>query len=229
MLLLLGVIFIVLGLLVFALKGFFGVFPDNWELVGIILAGMGLLMGAPSMLQMAMGRPKLILDFDRVVEGKKRYLALFLKNQQLGNPLEGKKSIWRKLGVKRDTIESLTISFRVSEVGTGKIHIPIMQARIYSNADPSEIGTWRTTLPPTLSFETSAMIATWDDNKKKAIVLGDRTRSFVELSKGIYEIITIIAIDGEPQNYSRQFVVGDTADDLTWVKPAPVKKRPQKK
>jgi len=214
---------------VFALRGFFGVFPDNWEWVGIVLAGVGLLMGVPSVLQMALGRPKLILDFDRIVKGRERHLALFLKNQQLGAPLEGKKSIWRKLGVKRDTIESLTVSFRISEVGTGKIHIPVMQARIFSNADPNERGTWRTTLPPTLSFETSVMIAMWDENKQKAIVLGDETKPYVEFSKGIYEILVIIAVDGEPENYIRQFIVGDIADDLTWVKPTPHKKRSQKK
>lgn len=226
---LLAVILIFLGLVVLALRGFFGIFPDNWEWVGIVLAGVGLLMGAPSMFQMAMGRPKLILDFDRIVKDKDRHLAIFLKNQQLGNPLEGKTSIWRKLGIKRDTIESLTVSFRISEVGTGRILVPVMQARIFSNADLNELGTWRTTLPPTLSFETSVMIAMWDENKKKAIVFGDRTKSFVELPKGIYEIIAIIAVDGEPHNYSRQFIVGDAADDLTWVKPTLGKKRLQKK
>ncbi len=229
MALLLGIILIVLGLLLFALRGLFGVFPDNWEWVGIVLAGMGLLMGVPSILQMAMGSPKLMVDFDRIVEDKERHLAIFLKNQQLGNPLEGETSIWRKLGVKRDTIESLTVGFCISEVGTGRILIPVMQARIFSDADLNESGTWRTTLPPTLSFETSVMIATWDENKKKAIVLGDRTKSSVELAKGIYKITVSIAVDGEPQYYSRQFIVGDTADDLAWVKPIAGKKTPQKK
>jgi len=224
-----AIILIALGILVFALRGVFGIFPDNWEWVGIVLAGVGLLMGVPSMFQMTMGRPKLMLDFDRIVKDRGRDLAIFLKNQQLGNPLEGKKSIWRKLGVKRDTIESLTASLRISEVGTGKIIIPIMQARIFSNADTNNLGTWRTTLPPTLSFETSLMIAMWDENKKKAIVLGDNIRPPVELSAGIYKITIIIAVDGEPYNYSRQFIVGNVADDLTWVKPTSDKKGSQKK
>jgi hypothetical protein len=227
MLLFLGIILIILGLVVFALRGFLGVFPDSWEWVGIVLAAVGLLMGAPSMLQMAIGRPKLLLDFDRIARDRERHLAIFLKNQQLGNPLKWKKSIWRKLGIKRDTIESLTVSFRISEVGSGKILIPIMQARIYSNADPNELGTWRTTLPPTLSFETTVMVAMWDGNKKRAIVPGDKTKSSVELSAGIYEITVIIAVDGEPQKYSRQLIVGNTADDLTWVKPTLGKKRHQ--
>lgn len=229
MVFLLSIILIILGLIVIALRGLFGVFPDNWEWVGIVLAGVGLLVGIPSVLQMVIGRPKLILDFDRIESGKDRHLAVFIKNQQLGNPLEGKKSIWRKLGIKRDTIESLTVSFRVSEAGTGKILIPIMQARIFSDANPDETGTWRTTLPPTLSFETSVMIATWDENKKNAIVLGDRTKPSVGLSNGIYEITFIIAVDGEPQYHSRQFIIGDAADDLIWVKPIYNKKKPKKK
>jgi hypothetical protein len=108
------------------LEAFLVYFPDNWEWVGIVLAGVGLLMGIPSMLQMAIGSPKLILNFDRIVKDRERHLAIFIKNQQLGNPQEGKKSIWRKLGVRRGTIESLTVSFRISEVGTGKILIPVM-------------------------------------------------------------------------------------------------------
>ena len=100
MALLLGLILIILAILVFALRGFFGVFPDNWEWVGIALAGVGVLMAIPSVLQMAIGHPKLMLEFDRVVRERERSLAIFLKNQQFGNPLEGKKSIWRKLGVK---------------------------------------------------------------------------------------------------------------------------------
>ena len=222
MVLLLATILIILGLLLLALRGFFGIFPDSWEWVGIIIAGVGLIMGVPSMLQMALGRPKLTLDFNRIVRDKERNLALFLKNQQLGNPLEGKKPIWRKFGVRRDTVEALTVSFRILEVGTGKILVPVMQARIYSDAD--ERGTWRTTLPPTLSFETSVMLAMWDDNKKVAIVPGTRTKPKVELSAGIYEFIICVAVDGEPQYHSRQFVVGNTADDLTWVKPVPRKK-----
>jgi len=73
------------------------------------------------------------------------------------------------------------------------------------------------------------MAAMWNENKKKATVLGGRTKPSVELPAGVYEITVIVAIDGEPQYYSRQFIVGDAADDLTWVKPIPGKKKPQKK
>lgn len=123
---LLAFVFVVLGLSVLALGGIWGVSPARWQWVAIILAGMGIMVGTPSLFQMLMGRAKLVVDFDKIVEQQKRSLAIFLKNPQLGDGAIGKKSIWRKLGVKREAIESLIVSFRISEVGTGKVVIPIM-------------------------------------------------------------------------------------------------------
>jgi len=71
MVLLLALILIILGFLVLALRGFFGIFPDNWEWVGIVLAGVGLIMGVPNILQMALGRPKLLTNYDRHGRDKK--------------------------------------------------------------------------------------------------------------------------------------------------------------
>ena len=213
MVLLLGIILIVLGILVFAFRGFFGVFPDNWEWVGIILAGVGLIMGTPSVLQMIMGRPRLMICFDRLVRNQERSLGIFLKNPPLG-----KKSNWRKLGVKRDTIESLIVSFCVTEVGTGKIKTqPIMHAKIYSDDDPTHIGKNRIALPPTITYEASVMIAMWDESKKKAIIPGDTLRSYIELSVGVYQIEVIFVVDGDPQIEFRRFNVGVKADDLEWL------------
>lgn len=215
MVLLLAIILIILGLLVLSLRGFLGIFPDSWEWVGIILAGVGLIMGVPSMLQMALGRPKLTFDFNRIVEDKERSLAIFLKNPQLET-----KSVWRKLGIKRDTIQSLIVSFCITEIGTRKVMTqPIMHARIHSDDDPTDKGSNRIVLPPTISFEVCVMIAMWDGNKKKAIILGDRLRPPVELSSGVYQIEAIFVVDGEPQKEFRRFIVGNTADDLVWVKP----------
>ncbi|MBA7613942.1 hypothetical protein ES703_21201 [subsurface metagenome] len=211
---LLAIILVVLGLLVFALRGVLGIFPDSWEWAGIVLAGVGIAMGVPSVLQMAMGRPKLMINFDRTAKGEERFLAVFLKNPQLE-----KKSVWRKLGIKRDTIESLIVSFRISEVGTGKIILPIMQSRIYSDDDTTDVGKNRIALPPTLSFEASVMIAIWDKDKKRAIIPGDRLRPSVEISAGVYQITIIFVVDGEPQTKFRQFIVGNTADELDWIVP----------
>lgn len=218
---LLAFVFVVLGLSVLALGGIWGVSPARWQWVAIILAGMGIMVGTPSLFQMLMGRAKLVVDFDKIVEQQKRSLAIFLKNPQLGDGAIGKKSIWRRLGVKREAIESLIVSFRISEVGTGKVVIPTMQARIYSDADPSERGSWRVTVPATLSFETTVMVAMWNDSKKVAIVPGDRIRAVVELPQGIYRVEAIFVVDGEPQKRFREFIVGPTADELAWVRQAP--------
>ncbi len=208
---LLAIIFIVLGLFILALRGIFGIFPDSWEWTGIILAGVGLLMGVPSMLQMALGRPKLLRNYDRHVRNQERALMIFLKNPPLSE-----KSIWRKLGVRRDTIASLSASFQISE--KAKITIPIMHARIYSDDDPTRAGSWRIALPPTFSWSTTIMVTQWDDTKKKAIVLGDEVRDLVELPAGVYRIEIVFLMEGQPIKEFREFIVGDKADDLVWIK-----------
>jgi hypothetical protein len=218
MALLLAFVFIVLGAAVLALGGVWRVFPEGWQAVGIILTVMGVVMSLPGFVQRLIGRAKLIVEFDRIVEQEERSLAIFVKNPQLGDASTGKKSIWRRLGVKRETIESLIVSFRIYEVGTEKVVIPIMHARIYSDADASEQGSWRVTVPPTLSFETSVMVAMWNESKKAAVVPGDRLRGVVELPKGLYRIEAVFVVDGEAQKRLMQFVVGDTGDSLNWVK-----------
>ena len=220
---LVGVVFIVLVLLLVSLNAFWGSFPHGWDLVVLILTGAAVMIGVPISVQMLVGRAKLIVKYDKVVAKQTRSLGIFLKNPQLGDASTGKKSVWRKLGVKRETIESLIVSFRISEVGSGKIWIPIMQAAIYSDADSSEQGSWRVTVAPTLTFETSVMVAMWNDSKKVAVVPGDRLRTPVELPKGIYRIEAAFVVDGEPQKRFRNFIVGDTGDGLTWVEEAPGK------
>ncbi|OGO02590.1 MAG: hypothetical protein A2Y91_01000 [Chloroflexi bacterium RBG_13_54_8] len=206
------IILFALAILVLAFVGVFGRFPDNWEWVSIVLAGWGLAMGVPSVFQMVFGHPKLLRNYDRHVRNQERALMIFLKNP----PLD-KKSIWRKLGVRRDTVASLSASFRISEVA--KVTIPIMHARIYSDDDPTEAGSWRIALPPTFSWSTSIMVAWWDDTKKKAIVLGDKVRDSTELPAGVYRIEIVFLIEGQSINEAREFIVGDKADDLIWVKP----------
>ena len=59
-----AIVFIILGILVLSLRGFFGAFPDNWEWVGIVLAGVGLAIATPSIFQMIWGHPKLKWRFE---------------------------------------------------------------------------------------------------------------------------------------------------------------------
>jgi len=211
--------FILFGLLSLVLGGVvWSVLPNEWQLVGVILTAVGIVAGIPVLLQMTIGRAKLVVEFERIVEEEKRSLAIFMKNPQLGDATTGRRPIWRKIGVKRESIESLIVSFRITEVGTGKILIPIMQARIYSDADSSEAGSWRVPVPPTLSFETTIMVAMWNESKKVAVVPGDRLRAEVELTKGVYRINAAFVVDGETEMEVREFIVGDTADELNWVR-----------
>ncbi len=214
MVLTVGLILLALAVLVLAFVGVFGRFPDNWEWVGIILAGWGIAMGAPSIFQMIQGRPKLLSEYVRVVQNRDRSLVILLKNP----PLE-KNSIWGKLGVRRETLQSLIISLRVSEVGSRKILIPIMQTMIFSDDDPTNIGRSRIALPPTFHSPASVMVAMWDEEKKKAIIPGDRIRPAAELSAGSYRIDVILVPDGNPRNEFMHFIVGNTADELVWVRP----------
>ena len=65
------------------------------------------------------------------------------------------------------------------------------------------------------------MVAVWDNEQKTANVLPDKTKPALPLGEGLYQIQLILGIDGEPRLYTRQFIVGKTADDLTWVLPTP--------
>jgi hypothetical protein len=206
-----AIILIILGILFFALGGFFGRFPDNWEWVGIVLAGVGLAMATPSIFQMLWGRPTIKMQFENGVKEVDRFLPVYLSNPPIKN------KILKKLGVRRETIQSLTAQFRISELGSGRVIIPSRQARIYSDEDPDDKGRFRTTLPPTFSVAASIMVVLWDVKKDKAIVLPDRLREVSSLPEGAYLVHIIFLVDGDPISVSRQFIIGKKADDLTWV------------
>jgi hypothetical protein len=213
-----GFVIIIVGLVMSLLAGIvlMAGIPAWLQWVGFFIAGVGVIMEIPDWLQRRIGGAKLMVEFERIVREEKRALAIGMKNPPLGDASTGKKSIWRRIGVKRETVKSLVVSFGISEVGTGKVVIPAMNARIYSAADSSGQGNWLVTLPPTLRFETSVIVALWNENGKVAIVPGDNDRTQVELPKGVYRIDATFVVDGEPQKRSREFIVGDTTDNLTW-------------
>lgn len=204
---------IALVILFLAFLGIFGRFPDNWEWVGIVLAGVGLTMATPSILQLLWGRPVLRTRFENGVQEIERFLPIYLENPPVKNRL------MRRLGVRRDTIQSLTVQFRIIEAGSGKIIIPIRQARIYSDDDPTDMGRDRISLPPTFSVAASVMIVRWDTQKNKALIPPDRLRTEYPLDAGQYRVDVSLIVDGDPIIVSRQFVVGQKADDLSWIKP----------
>lgn len=208
------IVICILAILYIAFIGIFGRFPDEWEWVGIVFAGVAIAMATPNILQMFWGRAYVEVEYEVGAKDSERSLLVFLKNPPVKNRM------LKALGVKRETVQSLTAEIRISEFGSKKIIVPIRHARLFSDDDPSNAGSNRIVLPPTYSVAASVMIAMWDSQNKKAIILGDRLRQPLLLGEGYYLIQIIILVDGEPKELSRQFVVGGSADDLTWVKPS---------
>ena len=206
-------VIVVLAILYLIFIGIFGRFPDEWEWVGIIIAGVGLAMATPSIFQMFWGRALVETQFEKYAKKTERTLLIFLSNPPV------KKRILRMLGVKREIVQSLTAEIRISEVGSNKVIVPIRHARIYSDDDPSDIGSNRIVLPPTFSVAASIMVVSWDSQKKKAVIPGDRLRQPLPLDEGCYRADIIIFVDGDPKTIPRQFVVGKNADSLIWANP----------
>lgn len=206
------VILLLLVGLVFAFAGFLGTFPDEWEWAGIILAGAASAMGAPTVLQMIWGRPLVKTRFERHVDGERRALMVFLENPPV------KHALAKRLGVRRETVQSLTIAFRIAEAGSGKIVDPVRHARIHADDDPTGAGAVRISLPPTYSVAASVMIVFWDAKENnKAVVPPDRLRPILILEPGYYIATLTLVVDGTPERVQRHFVVGQGADDLIWA------------
>ena len=214
MVLLLAIILVILGFLVFALRGVFGIFPDNWEWVGIVLAGVGIVMAVPSIFQMILGRPLIIANFRSASLGNKRTLQITLRNVQLN-----KKSIWRKLGVQRETIQSLEVYYQTFEAGSNTIIQPPIRAKIYDDSDSTLKN--RVTLPPTLIPGISIFLADWNEQKSLVYLKGDELRQPLILNPGSYKVEISFVINGESKHIIRGFVVGRTPEELMWILPDP--------
>lgn len=204
------VVLFVLVTLFLAFVGFFGRFPEEWEWAGIILAAVGLVTTAPTIFQMFWGRPLVKTRFDRHEQGKERFLNVYLENPPV------KSGLIKRLGVRRETVQSLTVAFRISEVGSGKIIDPIRHARIYADDDPTDAGSSRISLPPTYSVAASIVVVYWDTDLNKAVVPADRLRPLLILEPGYYLASIALIVDGDPEHIQQRFVVGQSADDLVW-------------
>lgn len=214
-LLLAGFTVIVIGVICLAFTDILGRFPDEWEWVAIVIAGVGIVLVIPSTFQMFWGRAYVKTEFKVSAKGDERSLVILLQNPPVQN------RVLKTLGVRRETVQSLTGELRISEAGSNVIIDTIRRARIFTDEDKSDSdrGSNRIVLPPTYSVAASMMIAMWDNNLKGAIVLGDLLRKELLLRKGYYTVQIMIFVDGEPVEESRQFVVGEKADDLIWTKP----------
>lgn len=204
-------IIVVLVILCFSFVGIFGRFPDEWEWVGIILAGVGIVIATPSIFQIFWGRSCIEMEFEVSTKDAERSLMILLKNPPVKN------KILKVLGVKRETVQSLTAELRISEFGSKRVIVPIRHATLFSDDDPTDKGSSRIVLPPTYSVAAGIMVSMWDDEKKGAVILGDRLRQPLLLKNGYYIAQIIIIVDGEPKEYIRQFAVGDNADSLIWA------------
>lgn len=209
MILSIAIALIILALIFFSLKGLFGYFPDNWEWVGIVLAGVGLAVATPSIFQRAFGKPIAEIEYFRGVDREDRFLSVFLMNPPIKN------KFLKMLGVRRETIQSLVVQFRISEQGSNKVIIPIRTARIITDEDSEYTGKDRITLPPTYSVGATCMFVLWDEKKNKALVISNRDEQ-KELDQGYYAIYISLIVEGEYKKYSATFVVGEKADDLIW-------------
>ena len=207
-----ALVVISLVIMVLAFFGIFGEFPNNWQWVSIILAGVGLAMSSPSILQMFFGRAIIRLEFERYVEGENRALAVELKNPPVKN------KILKKLGVKRETMQSIEVQFRIREFGSGRIIENLRSPRIYSPSDSTNLGKDRISLPPTFSVGANFIVISSDIKSNVAFILPDHLNPKTQIIQGYYQAIIDVVIDGEPTIFKRQFMVGATADDLTWSK-----------
>ena len=155
------------------------------EFVGLGLtafSAVGVFLAAPTLLQLFFGVPKLNTRFDyEDSEDGHRLLVVFLEN------LPAAKWLRRWALVKRDTIQSLTATFQIYHVETGSVVVPVHQARIYSDDDPTDAGRGRITLPPTYSVAASIAVAKWNPNSGLTEVPPTRTHASVPLMPGTYE------------------------------------------
>ena len=191
--------------------------PPEWLVwVGSVAGILALLLGAvmlPTVFQMFWGGPSLNTRLEQGVKGKKRWLQVFLENRPIGNK-------WLKLlRVHRDTIQSLNVSIRLAEVGSGRIIVPIRQVRIYTDDTGDTLGRFRISLPATYSVAANVMVAYWDEDTN-AVVVPPNTEddeSRIRLDQGYYRMIMNLIVDGRPKLITRNFRIGTTPDDLMWT------------
>ena len=186
----------------------------EWLSIGLGLAGaLALFMSVPTFIQMFAGRPRLNLLFERITEGESRALLVFIKNQPVTHWL------FKRLRVRRDTVQSLTAQFTLSEAGSGHIIIPNIEARIYSDADPDDEGRDRISLPPTFSVGASFIVAIRNTKEAEVVVPKSRIHPETVLIPGLFRVEIILMVDGQLTRYIRQFVVGKDPESLGWIPP----------
>lgn len=203
---------VILVVILLAFLGVFGEFPDTWSWVGILFALTSIIITAPSIFQMIFGRARVTKEYDIDAQELNRLLIIYLNNPPVTN------RILKLIGVRRETVQSLTAEFQISEVGTNKIIAPIRHARLYSDDEQTDLGRDRILLPPTFSVSASMTIAYWDVESKNVKIMHDRLRLPETITSGLYRATIIFFVNGLPQKVTKVFCVGSKPDDLMWVK-----------
>ncbi len=183
-----------------------------WDVLGVIAFGLGI-MAIPTILQMWFGRRKLIASFRVEHRDANRSLQIFLTNPPL------KEGSWLdKIGVERNDIKSLSVSFRITIAGGADI-IPTHHAALFTDANPDVLA-WRISLPPTYVGAATTVIVVWDSSKKTASVPPDRLRTDIVLPANRYIARFVFSVNGRTRIVERSFIVGAGADDLRWIIPS---------
>lgn len=186
------------------------------QIVGLGLAAFsagGVALAVPTFLQVFFGAPQFRSQYDAGSHGESG-LIVYLDNRPSGKWLNE----WSV--IKRDTIQSLTVSFQIYHVESSNIVIPIRQARIYSDDDPTDLGSYRVELPPTYSVAASIVLVIWSPEIGQFVVPPGRTQAPLPLTPGLYEARLVFIVDGAPVKESRRFQVGTTETQLQWLAPS---------
>ena len=185
------------------------------QFVGLGLAAFsafGVLLAIPTLLQVFLGGPKLNARFGTYDPGDgSRLLLVYLENRPAAKWLQ-------KLAVvKRDTIQSLTVAFQIVHLETKVAVVPVHQAKIKTDADPTDKGRYRITLPPTYSIAASFTVAQWTPSSGGAEIPPTLGKAAVPLARGPHTAEIILTVDGEPDVQLRRFSVGPSSANLNWL------------
>ena len=182
--------------------------------IGFAIGLVAFVLAVLAMAQMLWRRAQLHTEYSTVADGEDRSLVIHLKNPPVS------RKVLKRIGVRRLAVQSLESYFSIREAGSGAVLDAIRHARFRAGDDPSDADDYyqnRIVLPPTYSVGASMMIAIWDKDNAKAVIVPDRLRSAMALSAGLYNVEIIYMIDGEGVRESHAFKVGERGDDLMWV------------
>lgn len=198
-----AIAFIILGISLIALAGFFGRFPDNWEWIGIVLAGVGLVMAVPSAMQMTYGRSLITLRFG--IEDKEK--ACFYHCEVYNMPIKNR--LLRKLGVRKEAAQDVVAMFEIRERVTGRCQCPLTVTILKTQ---SGVGAERISLPASL-FPAIFAIIYVDKNTNEVSVMRE-PKSLLPVGEYTAEVKVV---EGQDTHIVRcNFVIADKYPFVYW-------------